>query len=179
MAETFKVFWSLDQSFSSSMLTSDGFILLICVLCCFWFHCEFMYLNMFVVCYRLNMFPHHSYLKILLPSMIVLGDETGFAQRLSGEESACQHRRQGFNPWSGKIPHALEQIIPCITIVEPVLQNPGATTTEPRGCSYWSQSALEIVLHNKRSHRNEKPTHCNEEQPLVTATREKTQHSQK
>ena len=82
------------------------------------------------------MFPHHSYLKILLPSMIVLGDETGFAQRLSGEESACQHRRQGFNPWSGKIPHALEQIIPCITIVEPVLQNPGATTTEPRGCSY-------------------------------------------
>ena len=44
---------------------------------------------------------------------------------------------------------------------------------------------LEPVLHNKRSHRHEKPMHCNEEQLLLAATREsprtamKTQHSQK
>ena len=44
---------------------------------------------------------------------------------------------------------------------------------------------LEPVLRNKRSHHNEKPTHCNEEYPLLTATREspraatKIQHSQK
>ena len=43
---------------------------------------------------------------------------------------------------------------------------------------------LEPVLRNKRSHRNEKSAHHNEEQPPLTATREslreatKTQHSQ-
>ena len=44
---------------------------------------------------------------------------------------------------------------------------------------------LRPVLHNKRSHRNEKSIQYNEEQPLLTATREspckamKTQYSQK
>ena len=44
---------------------------------------------------------------------------------------------------------------------------------------------LEPVLRNKRSHRNEKPAHRNEEWPLLAATREspnaamKTQCSQK
>ena len=44
---------------------------------------------------------------------------------------------------------------------------------------------LEPMLWHKRSHRNEKPAHCNEEQPLLAATREsprtatKTQLSQK
>ena len=28
---------------------------------------------------------------------------------LSGKESACQCRRHGFDPWSGKVPHAAEQ----------------------------------------------------------------------
>ena len=27
----------------------------------------------------------------------------GLPQRLSGKESACQYRRHGFDPWSGKI----------------------------------------------------------------------------
>ena len=31
------------------------------------------------------------------------------------------------------------------------------TTTEPEGCKYGRPRALEPVLHNKRSHRNEKP----------------------
>ena len=44
----------------------------------------------------------------------------------------------GSSNWSGKIPHAAEQLSPC------------ATTTEP-------------VLRNKRSHRNEKAAHRNEE----------------
>ena len=44
---------------------------------------------------------------------------------------------------------------------------------------------LEPVLRNKRSHRNEKPAHLNEEEPPFVATREslraatKTQRSQK
>ena len=39
----------------------------------------------------------------------------------SGEESACQRRGQGFEPWSGKIPHAAEQLSPCATTTEPEL----------------------------------------------------------
>ena len=49
----------------------------------------------------------------------------------------------GFNPWSGKIPHSLEQL------------NPHTTTTEP--------VHLEPVLCNKRSYHSEKSMHCNEE----------------
>ena len=30
---------------------------------------------------------------------------------LSGKESSCHCRRHGLNPWSGKIPHATEQLL--------------------------------------------------------------------
>ena len=43
--------------------------------------------------------------------------------------------------------------------------------TKPVRHNYWA-CALEPVLHNKRSHRNEKPAHHNEEQPPLAATRE-------
>ena len=72
-----------------------------------------------------------------------------------------------FNPWSRKIPHAIEQISPC------------TTTTEPMCRTYRSRCALETMLHNKRSHHNEKPTHCNEEQPLLAATRKKPAQQQR
>ena len=35
-----------------------------------------------------------------------------------GEESACQCRGHGFDPWSGKIPQAAEQQSPCTTPTE-------------------------------------------------------------
>ena len=69
----------------------------------------------------------------------------------------------GFKPWSGKIPHAAEQL------------SPWATTTEP--------ARLEPVLCNKRGRDSERPAHCDEEWPPLAATREsprtetKTQHS--
>ena len=83
----------------------------------------------------------------------------------SGWESTCQCRGHGFKPWSGKIPHAAEQL------------GPWATTTEP--------ARLELVLCNKRGHDSERPTHRDEEWPPLAATREsprtetKAQHSQK
>ena len=83
----------------------------------------------------------------------------------SGWESACQCREHGFEPWSGKIPHAAEQL------------SLWATTTEP--------ARLELVLHNKRGRDSERPVHRDEEWPPLAATREsprtemKTQHSQK
>ena len=39
----------------------------------------------------------------------------------SGWESACQCRTHGFETWSGKIPHAAEQLSPCATATEPAL----------------------------------------------------------
>ena len=83
----------------------------------------------------------------------------------SGWESACQCRAHGFESWSGKIPHAAEQVSLC------------TTTTEP--------ACLEPVLRNKRGRDSERPAHHDEEWALLAATREsprtetKTQHSQK
>ena len=83
----------------------------------------------------------------------------------SGWESACQCRGHGFEPWSGRIPYAAEQL------------GPWATATEP--------AHLEPVLRNKRARNSERPAHRNEEWPPLATTREsprtetKTQHSQK
>ena len=83
----------------------------------------------------------------------------------SGWESACQCRGHGFEPWSGKIPHAAEQL------------GPWATTTEP--------ARLEPVLRNGRGRDSERPAHRDEEWPPPATTREsprtetKTQHGQK
>ena len=63
----------------------------------------------------------------------------------SGWESACQCRGHGFEPWSGKIPHAAEQLSPWATITEPV--------------------RLEPVLHNGRGRDSERPAHRDEEWP--------------
>ena len=83
----------------------------------------------------------------------------------SGWESACQCRGYGFEPWSGKIPHATEQLGPWATITEP--------------------ARLEPVLCNKRGHDGERPVHRDEEWPPLATAREsprtetKTQHSHK
>ena len=89
----------------------------------------------------------------------------GLPRWRSGWESACQCRGRGFEPWSGRIPHAAEQL------------SPWATTTEP--------ARLEPVLRNKRGRDSERPAHRDEEWPPLATTREsphtatKTQHSQK
>ena len=70
----------------------------------------------------------------------------------SGWESACWCRGRGFEPWSGRIPHAMEQL------------GPWAATTEP--------VRLEPVLRNKRGHDSERPAHRDEEWPPLAATRE-------
>ena len=99
---------------------------------------------------------------IMQPLKMFLG---GLPWWCSGWESACQCRGHGFKPWSGRIPHATEQVGPC------------ATTTEP--------ARLEPVLYNKRGCDSERPAHCDEQWPPLAATREsprtetKTQHSQK
>ena len=48
----------------------------------------------------------------------------GLAWWLSGKEPTCQHRRHGYDPWSGKIPQATQQLSPRTTTTEPALQSP-------------------------------------------------------
>ena len=91
--------------------------------------------------------------------------KTQHSQKERKKESACQCRGHGFDPWSEKIPHASGQLSPC------------ATTAEPVCCNSWSPVALESLLCNKRSHLNEKPTRCNEDQPPLAAIREKPSSS--
>ena len=69
----------------------------------------------------------------------------------SGWKSSCQCKEHGFNPWSGKIPHTLEQLKPmCYKYWVCVLQ-------------LLKLACLEPMLHNKRSHPNEKPMYRNKE----------------
>ena len=56
----------------------------------------------------------------------------------SGLESACQRRGHGFEPWSGQIPHAAEELSPRGTTTKPALYSPWATATEPVSHNYWS-----------------------------------------
>ena len=59
--------------------------------------------------------------------------DEGLPWWLSGYESAWQCRGHGFDPWSGKIPHAVEQLSLCTTTTEPERHNywsPCTTTTE-------------------------------------------------
>ena len=70
----------------------------------------------------------------------------------------------GFNPWSRNIPHATEQLSPCMS------HNYWVQTLEPSSHNYWADvlqllkpACLEPTLHYRRSHHNEKPMHSNEE----------------
>ena len=83
----------------------------------------------------------------------------------SGWESTCQCRGHRLDPsMVQRIPHTAEQLSPCTTAAE--------------------HTCLELVLHNKRSHHNEKSTHSSKEESARAATREsrhaarKTQRSQ-
>ena len=74
---------------------------------------------------------------------------------LSGKESACQCSRHGFNPLSGKTPHAMEQLSPCTPTTECVC------ALKPRSYNYWAQVPQpEPMLHKTRSHHH-KSTHHN------------------
>ena len=57
--------------------------------------------------------------------------QCGLSSWLSGKEPIRQCRWHRFYLWSGKIPHATEQLSPWSTTTEPVFLNLEATTTEP------------------------------------------------
>ena len=86
----------------------------------------------------------------------------GFLWWLSGKESACQCRRHELSPWSRKIIHAVEQLSLRVTTIQPEVCSPGTTRTE--ACM------PQNLFSTTRGQCNEKPAHCNNEEPLLATT---------
>ena len=117
-------------------------------------------------CYRIHTHTHtHTHTRILKKKKKkLLKLKNKLPWWLRGKESACQCRRHGFEPWSGKISHALGQLSMCTTTIEPALLEPGR-------CICWNPGALEPVLCKKRSHLNEKLSTATREWPPLAATK--------
>ena len=92
----------------------------------------------------------------------------------SGEESTLPVRRHWFNPWSRKIPHAEEQLNPCIPTTEPVLKSPGAATAgarAPKFCSTTREATLmrsphSIAGNSSPARQNQRKPENNNEDPV-------------
>ena len=83
------------------------------------------------VCFYQKGFFHLKYILYVKHSHIIdVKKSTGLLWWLSGKESVCQCRTHGFNSWSEKLPHAVEQLSPCVATTEPVLWSLGAATVE-------------------------------------------------
>ena len=103
----------------------------------------------------------------------------GFPGDYMVKESTCQCRRHSYDPWSGSIPCAAEQLSLRATTIEPVL-------LQPRSCNYWAHvlhllrpKCLEPVLCSERSLHSEKPEHHNETVAPHSLQLEKSQCSNK
>ena len=120
-----------------------------------------------------------------LPSVLLMGSQwktkecmLGLPWWCCGQESTCQCSRHGFGPGSGKIPHATEQLSWRAATTEPVLQSPGAATTEAHGLQSPCWATREATAVRSRH------TATREQLPLSAAKRKahtamKSQHSQK
>ena len=82
---------------------------------------------------------------------------------LSGKESVCQCKRIEFDPWSGKIPHAMEQLSPCATTIGPVLRNKWGPCKE-NPCTAMKSGPYSPQL-EKSPHSNKDPA-----QPKINKT---------
>ena len=93
-----------------------------------------------------------------------LRDVLGLPWWLSGKESTYQCPDLIPDPGRSHVPQSIEDC--------PLqLLSLNATTTEVQ--------AREPEFRSKRSHHNEKPTHCSREEPLLAATREKSMQKQR
>ena len=80
--------------------------------------------------FRLNISPSNEHPGLMsfrmdwLDLLVIQGTLKSLLQGLpwwlSGKEPACQCQKHRFDPRSGKIPHAAEQLSPCPMTVEPV-----------------------------------------------------------
>ena len=72
---------------------------------------------------------------------------------LSGRESRCQCRRHGFDPWSGRIPHAVEHL-------KSTSHSSWAHSLEPGSRKYWAHVPQLLKAACPRAHAPQ------EEEPL-------------
>ena len=94
------------------------------------------------------------------------------------KESTCQFRRQGFYPWSGRIPRAIEQLS-LGTTIEPVFGSQGLATTEPMCSNSWSPSVQIPCSTTREASTVRSPyTTSGEKPPLITTT-EKPEQQQR
>ena len=84
-----------------------------------------------------------------------------------------------------RVPALVREDPTCRGATKPVRHNYRACALEPASHNYWAHVprllkpvCLEPVLHNKRSHRNEKPAHCSEDpmQPKINKLKKKRFH---
>ena len=113
----------------------------------------------------------------LCKNLSVLKLFLGLPWWLSGKESTCQCKRYGFDPWSGKIAHAAEELSLCTTTIKPALQSPRAPTTEARAPqSLCSPTREATTLRSPHTATRDAPAH-HTQRKAHTAT--KSQESQK
>ena len=62
--------------------------------------------------------PNHHIVHFRYLTILSIKPQLGLPWWCNGYESACQCRGHGFDPWSGKIPRAAEQLSPCATTTE-------------------------------------------------------------
>ena len=78
----------------------------------------------------------------------------------------CKARGHRFDPCSGKIPHAMEQLSPWAPTAESALQSPRATSPEP--CTPWS-----LCSATREATAMRRPSTATQEEPSLAETRAK------
>ena len=77
----------------------------------------------------------------------------------SGYESACRWRGHGFDPWSRKMPHAMGQLGPCTTTLEPMCPRAGALQQKKplqwKPCAGKLGSGSSHLLQLEKAHRQQ------------------------
>ena len=90
-------------------------------------------------------------------------------------QSACQYKRHGFDPWSGRSHTPTAQLNSPTTRTKPELWSPGATAAEPLRHNYWRPCTLEATPRSEIREASTMRSHCaaaKERHPL-SITRQK------
>ena len=99
-----------------------------------------------------------------VPQLLSLCSRVREPQLLSLRAASTQPERRNYSARAPQLPSpstaATQPERRIYSARAPRLLSPSAASTQPERRNYWSPHALELVLHNKRSHRNEKPVHC-------------------
>ena len=118
----------------------------------------------------LSFLPFSLIIQNCLHAWVCLLDKISYTETVSGTSLVVQWLRIRL-PMQGTRVWALVREDPtCRRATKPLHHNYSACALEPTSHNYWAHvpellkpPCLEPVLCNKRSHRNEKPAHCNEE----------------